>query len=72
MKKIKLIHIGPPILFEIEEFLEQLDSILEAGYKNDKMIKEKVQTVRLIIWPKESSCLSVKYAQKDGWHNNFK
>lgn len=36
LKKTKndLIHIGCPIPFDIEEFLEQLDSLLEAAYKN--------------------------------------
>ena len=47
LKKTKndLIHIGCPIPFDIEEFLEQLDSLLEAAYKNKDDMKERVQKV---------------------------
>lgn len=47
LKKTKndLIHIGCPISFDIEEFLEQLDSLLEAAYKNKDDMKERVQKV---------------------------
>ncbi|WP_373221996.1 polysaccharide biosynthesis protein [Mediterraneibacter gnavus] len=47
LKKTKndLIHIGYPIPFDIEEFLEQLDSLLEAAYKNKDDMKERVQKV---------------------------
>lgn len=34
--KNKLIHIGCPIPFDIEEFLEQLEELLEAAYKNNE------------------------------------
>lgn len=36
LKKTKndLIHIGCPIPFDVEEFLEELDGLLEAAYKN--------------------------------------
>lgn len=45
LKKTKndLIHIGCPIPFDIEEFLEQLDGLLGAAYKNKDDIKERVQ-----------------------------
>ena len=43
--KNKLIHIGCPIPFDIEEFLEQLDSLLEAAYKNKDDMKERVEKV---------------------------
>ena len=35
LKKTKndLIHIGCPIPFDVEEFLEELDGLLEAAYK---------------------------------------
>lgn len=36
LKKTKndLIHIGCPIPFDVEEFLKELDGLLEAAYKN--------------------------------------
>ncbi|MGN0436065.1 MAG: polysaccharide biosynthesis protein [Wujia sp.] len=40
-----LIHIGCPIPFDIDEFLKQLDSLMEAAYKNKADIKERVQKV---------------------------
>lgn len=43
--KNNLIHIGCPIPFDIEEFLEQLDSLLEAAYKNKDDMKERVEKV---------------------------
>lgn len=47
LKKTKndLIHIGCPIPFDIDEFLEQLDGLLEAAYKNKDDMKERVQKV---------------------------
>ena len=54
LKKTKndLIHIGCPIPFDIEEFLEQLDSLLGAAYKNKDDIKERVPMPSLstIVW----------------------
>lgn len=43
--KNELIHIGCPIPFDIEEFLKQLDGLLEAAYKNKEDMKERVQEV---------------------------
>lgn len=47
LKKTKndLIHIGCPIPFDVEEFLEELDGLLEAAYKNKDDIKERVQKI---------------------------
>ena len=47
MKKTKndLIHIGCPIPFDVEEFLGNLDTLLEAAYKNKNDIKDRVQKV---------------------------
>lgn len=41
----ELIHIGCPIAFDIEEFLQQLSGLLEAAYKNKDDIKERVQKI---------------------------
>lgn len=43
--KNKLIHIGCPIPFDIEEFLQELEGLLEAAYKNKDDMKERVQKV---------------------------
>ncbi|MGN0316817.1 MAG: polysaccharide biosynthesis protein [Lachnospira sp.] len=47
LKKTKneLIHIGCPIPFDIEEFLQQLGALMDAAYKNKDDIKERVQKV---------------------------
>lgn len=37
-----LIHIGCPIPFNIEEFLDKLDALMEAAYKNVENIREMV------------------------------
>ena len=37
-----LIHIGCPIPFDIEVFLNQLDDLMEAAYKNKSDIRERV------------------------------
>ena len=47
MKKTKneLIHIGSPIPFDIEEFLGQLNDLMEAAYKNKENIRQLVAVV---------------------------
>ena len=40
-----LIHIGCPIPFDIEEFLKELDELLDAAYRNKEDIRERVQKV---------------------------
>lgn len=47
LKKTKndQIHIGCPIPFDIEEFLQQLAALLEAAYKNKKDMRERVREV---------------------------
>lgn len=40
-----LIHIGCPIPFNIEEFLDKLDALMEAAYKNVENIREMVAEV---------------------------
>ena len=49
--KNKLIHIGCPIPFDIEEFLKQLDELLEAAYKNKEDMRERVQKVVVTYHP---------------------
>ena len=45
LKKTKneLIHIGCPIPFDIDEFLKQLNGLMEAAYNNKDDIKERMQ-----------------------------
>lgn len=50
----KLIHIGCPIPFDIEEFLQQLDELLEAAYKNKDDMRERVQKVVTTYHPANS------------------
>lgn len=50
----KLIHIGCPIPFDIEEFLQQLDELLEAAYKNKDDMRERVQEVVTTYHPANS------------------
>ena len=47
LKKTKndLIHIGCPIPFDIEDFLQQLDDLMEVAYKNKDDIRELVEKV---------------------------
>ena len=47
LKKTKndLIHIGCPIPFDVEEFLKELDELMEAAYKNKDDMRQRVQTV---------------------------
>ena len=40
-----MIYIGCPIPFDTDEFLKQLEELLEAAYKNQSDIKERVQRV---------------------------
>ena len=47
LKKTKndLIHIGCPIPFDINEFLGELDGLLNAAYRNEDDMKERVQKI---------------------------
>lgn len=47
LKKTKndLIHIGCPIPFNTDEFLKELEGLLEAAYKNKDDMKERVEKV---------------------------
>ena len=50
----KLIHIGCPIPFDIEEFLQQLDELLEAAYKNKDDMRERVKSIVTTYHPANS------------------
>ena len=39
----KLIHIGNPIPFDVDEFLEGLENLADAAYQNDPNIREAVR-----------------------------
>ena len=43
--KNDLIHIGCPIPFDVEEFLKELDELMEAAYKNKDDMRQRVQKV---------------------------
>ena len=47
LKKTKndLIHIGCPIPIDINEFLDELDGLLDAAYRNEDDMKERVQKI---------------------------
>ena len=49
----ELIHIGMPIPFDVEEFLEQLDELAERAYANAGNIRELVEKVVVTYHPKE-------------------
>ncbi|MBR5047352.1 MAG: polysaccharide biosynthesis protein, partial [Eubacterium sp.] len=40
-----LIHIGQPIPFDVDVFLEQLEELMDAADKNKRNIKEMVQKI---------------------------
>lgn len=43
--KNDLIHIGQPIPFDTEEFLKELDDLMDAAYKNKEDIRDRVEKV---------------------------
>lgn len=53
LKKTKndLIHIGCPIPFDINEFLDELDGLLDAAYRNEDDMKERVQKIVSTYYP---------------------
>ena len=38
-----LIHVGKPVPFDADEFLEQLNTLMKAAYENRKDIREQLQ-----------------------------
>lgn len=57
LKKTKndLIHIGCPMPFDTDEFLKELEELLDAAYKNKDDMKERVQKVVKTYHPAENS-----------------
>lgn len=57
LKKTKndLIHIGCPIPFDTDEFLKELEELLDAAYKNKDDMKERVMKVVTTYHPAENS-----------------
>lgn len=53
LKKTKneLIHIGCPVAFDRDEFLEQLEELVKAAYKNDEGIREIVKRIVVTYKP---------------------
>ncbi len=49
----ELIHIGQPIPFDTDEFLTQLDGLMEAAYKNEDNIREKVKKIVITYYPED-------------------
>lgn len=47
----KLIHIGKPVEFDVEEFLVQLENLTRASYENDENIVEMVEKIMPTFHP---------------------
>ena len=47
MKKTanKMIHIGKPVVFDADTFLEQLETLMHAEYENDRDIRVLVEEI---------------------------
>ena len=41
----KLIHIGSPIPFDTERFLNQMEMLMEAAYENQENIRDMVEVM---------------------------
>lgn len=50
----KLIHIGKPISFDENMFLEKLNGLMRAAYDNDENIREKVRDMVVTYRPKDA------------------
>ncbi len=56
----ELIHIGCPIPFDTDEFLQQLDSLMSAAYSNKKDIRERVASMVSTYHPAQPAVTMVK------------
>ena len=52
--KNKLIHIGKPIPFDEDEFLEKLEGLMMSAYDNDPNIRERVRDIVATYRPKSA------------------
>ncbi len=51
----KLIHIGNPIPFDVDKFLEGLENLADAAYRNDPGIRKEVCELVSTYHPEEIS-----------------
>ncbi len=53
----KLIYIGCPIAFDVDEFLVQLDGLMESAYNNKRDIRDRVRKVITTYHPEEGGAV---------------
>ena len=56
----KLIHIGCPIPFDTDEFLQRIEGLMEAAYSNDKEIRSYVANIVSTYHPNNPPVMVVK------------
>ena len=56
----KLIHIGCPIPFDTDEFLQSIEGLMEAAYSNDKEIRSYVANIVSTYHPNNPPVMVVK------------
>lgn len=56
----RLIHIGCPIPFNVDEFMKQLDKLMEAAYANKKDIRDRVEKIVTTYHPTSSKPIDNK------------
>jgi FlaA1/EpsC-like NDP-sugar epimerase len=59
----KLIHIGCPIPFDTDEFLQSIEGLMEAAYSNDKEIRSYVANIVSTYHPNNPPVMVVKDAK---------
>jgi FlaA1/EpsC-like NDP-sugar epimerase len=59
----ELIHIGCPIPFDTDVFLDEIDSLMTAAYRNDKDIRSRVADVVQTYRPTNPEVTIVKDAK---------
>ena len=55
----KLIHIGCPIPFDVDVFLDQLGKLMTASYANKKDIRDRVEAIVSTYHPTGSTTVEV-------------
>ena len=68
----KLIHIGKPIAFDEDKFLEDLLPLMEAAYDNDENIREIVKGMVNTYHPAGEAQYGkpASYRRDEAWVNN--